>query len=126
MKRDPKQVHLSRRERQIMDVIYSRGQATALEVLEGIPNAPSYSAVRALLAILERKGHVKHTKVSNKYVFTATRSANQAAKAALRDLVQVYYDGSTEKTLEALLQNARPKPTKEECERMAKLLKNVK
>src|SRR5215469_1184389 len=94
---------LSRRERQIMDVLYRKESATAAEVMESLPDAPGYSAVRALLRILEQKGHVRHEERAGKYVFMPTLQREKAKRSALRHLVQTFFDGSTEDAVAALL-----------------------
>jgi predicted transcriptional regulator len=94
---------LSRRERQIMDAIYQRGRASAAEVLDGLPDPPSYSAVRALLKILETKGHLRHKKDGPRYVYVPTRPRNDAARAALKGIVRTFFEGSPEKAVAALL-----------------------
>lgn len=109
-----------------MDVIYERGQATALDVIEHIPDPPSYSAVRALLAILERKGHVKHTKDGAKYVYLPIRSRKRAAQSAIKRVLQTFFNGSVEKTVAALLDNAESKLSDDELERMSKLIEQAK
>src|SRR3954469_12868431 len=85
---------LSRRERQIMDVIYRRGQATAAEVLEDMPDPPSYSAVRAMLRLLEEKGHVRHEQDGPRYVFLPTLHRDRASRSALTHVVRTFFDGS--------------------------------
>jgi BlaI family penicillinase repressor len=97
---------LSRRERQIMDVIYVRGRATAAEVTAALPDAPSYSAVRALLRILEQKGHVRHEEDGPRYVFLPTVSRDRARKSALRNLVKTFFDGSPAQAAAALIDQA--------------------
>jgi BlaI family penicillinase repressor len=97
---------LSRRERQIMDVIYARGQATAAEVTAALPDPPSYSAVRALLRILEQKGHLRHQEDGPRYVFLPTVSRDRARKSALRNLVKTFFDGSPAQAAAALLDQA--------------------
>ena len=97
---------LSRRERQIMDVIYARGQATAAEVVAALPDAPSYSAVRALLRILEHKGHLRHQEDGPRYVFLPTVSRDRARKSALRNLVKTFFDGSPAQAAAALIDQA--------------------
>ena len=89
-------LHLSRRERQIMDVIYSSGSATVQEVVSKIPDPPSYSAVRAMLRVLEEKGHVKHREEGPRYVYLPTVPRNEARQSAMRQLVQTFFDGSAE------------------------------
>jgi predicted transcriptional regulator len=97
---------LSRRERQIMDVIYARGQATAAEVTAALPDPPSYSAVRALLRILEQKGHLRHEEDGPRYVFLPTVSRDRARKSALRNLVRTFFDGSPAQAAAALIDQA--------------------
>jgi predicted transcriptional regulator len=94
---------LSRRERQIMDVIYGRGQATAAEVVAALPDPPSYSAVRALLRILEQKGHLRHQEDGPRYVFLPTVSRDRARRSALRNLVRTFFDGSPAQAAAALI-----------------------
>lgn len=98
---DPNQ--LSRRERQIMEVIYTRGRATAAEVLERLPDPPSYSAVRAMLKILEDKGHLVHETDGPRYVFLPTTPREQAGETALRGMIQTFFGGSPENAVAALL-----------------------
>lgn len=95
--------HLSRRERQIMDVIYRRGRATAAEVLGGLPDPPSYSAVRAMLRLLEEKGHVRHEQDGPRYVFLPTVNRDRARKSALKHVVRTFFDGSATDAVAALL-----------------------
>ena len=95
--------HLSRRERQIMDVVYQHGQATAAEVLGALPDPPSYSAVRALLRVLEEKGHVRHRREGPRYVFVPTVSREAARRSALARVVQTFFDGSTQAAVAALI-----------------------
>src|SRR3954468_13494467 len=94
---------LSRRERQIMDVIYRRGRATAAEVLEDIPDPPSYSAVRAMLRLLEEKGHVRHEQDGPRYIFLPTVNRDRARKTALKHVVRTFFDGSATDAVAALL-----------------------
>src|SRR3954466_11091420 len=89
---------LSRRERQIMEVIYRRGQATAAEVMEEMPDPPSYSAVRAMLRVLEEKGHLRHDQQGPRYVFLPTVPRDKARRSALKQLVRTFFDGSAEQT----------------------------
>lgn len=94
---------LSRRERQIMDIVYQRGQATAGEVREALPDPPSNSAVRALLRVLEDKGHLTHETEGNRYLYRPTRSRGQASRAALQRVVQTFFEGSAVKAAAALI-----------------------
>jgi len=102
--REDKSHQLSRRERQIMDVIYLREQATAAEVRERLADAPSYSAVRALLRILEDKGHLRHTRESNRYVFSPTVPRERARETALRHVLRTFFEGSPANAMAAMLE----------------------
>jgi len=86
-----------------MDIIYARGQATAAEVTSGLPDPPSYSAVRALLRILEEKGHLRHQLDGPRYVFLPTVSRERARRSALRSLVKTFFDGSPAEAAAALI-----------------------
>ena len=118
----PTQRSLSRRERQIMDIIYRRHQATAAEVLEGMPDPPSYSAVRAMLRVLEEKGHLRHQQQGPRYVFRPTLPRDKARRSALRQLVQTFFDGSTEQVVAALLDGSGSKLSDAELARLARLI----
>jgi predicted transcriptional regulator len=102
MKTDPAQ--LSRRERQIMEIVYELGRATAAEVRDRMTDPPSYSAVRAMLRILEDKGHLRHESDGPRYVFLPTVPREQAGQTALRRLVDTFFDGSAEGAVAALLE----------------------
>jgi len=99
-------IHLSRRERQIMHIIYRRGAATAAEVLKELPDPPSYSAVRAMLRVLEGKGHLTHEQQKLRYVFKPTVSTDKARQSALKQLVQTFFDGSAEDAVLALVDSS--------------------
>ena len=86
-----------------MDVVYQRGQATAAEVLDALPDPPSYSAVRALLRVLEEKGHLRHRRQGPRYVFLPTVSRETARRSALARVVRTFFDGSTQATVAALI-----------------------
>lgn len=94
---------VSRRERQILDVLYKSGRATAAEVQAAIPDAPSYSAVRTLLRILEDKGHVRHEPDGARYVYTPTVERDRAKKSALRHMLNTFFEGSATQAIAALL-----------------------
>jgi predicted transcriptional regulator len=111
---------LSRRERQIMDVIYSRGQATAAEVAATLPDPPSYSAVRALLRILEQKGHIRHQADGPRYVFLPTVSRDRARRSALKNLVRTFFDGSPAQAAAALIDQSEL--TDADMDRLAELI----
>jgi predicted transcriptional regulator len=113
---------LARRERQIMDVLYARGRATAQDVLDALPDPPSYSTVRALLRVLEGKGHVRHEQDGPRYVFLPVVTREKARRSALRRVLDTFFDGSTEQTVAALLDLQSSKLDPQELERLAKLI----
>src|SRR5678815_456866 len=94
---------LTRREREIMDILHRRGKATAHEVLEALADPPSYSAVRALLRLLEERGHVKHTVDGQRYVYAPAVTRGEARKSALSHLVKTFFSGSVEEAVAALV-----------------------
>jgi predicted transcriptional regulator len=95
--------NLSRRERQMMDILYQRGRASASEIHQALPDAPTYSAVRAKLRVLEEKGHIRHEEQDLRYVYLPTTPRETARKSALRHLVSTFFGGSVEDTVAALL-----------------------
>ena len=113
---------LSRRERQIMELIYASGQATATDVLERLPDPPSYSAVRALLRILEGKGHLRHVVDGTRYVFLPTLAPDRARRSAMRSMLQTFFEGSPEKAVAALLDVSRSEISGDELDRMSRLI----
>lgn len=115
-------LHLSRRERQIMDIIHQRGQATAAEVLELLPAPPSYSAVRALLRLMEEKGYLKHQQDGPRYVYLPTQTRARARQSALKRMLETFFDGSTEQAVAALLEMSRSELGKEELDRLSRLI----
>jgi len=94
---------LTRRERQIMDVVYARGRATVADVLEGLDDPPSYSSVRTLMRLLEEKGHVRHEEAGPRYVYIPTIAREKARRSALRNVLHTFFDDSTEEAVAALL-----------------------
>jgi predicted transcriptional regulator len=122
---DPLTTQLSRRERQIMDVIYRHGKVTAAEVLAELPEPPGYSAVRAMLRLLEEKGHIRHEQDGPRYVFTPTVNRDKARRSAMRHLVRTFFDGSTEDAVAALLQNDSG-ISEAELERLSQLIDGAK
>jgi predicted transcriptional regulator len=118
----PSPAHLSRRERQIMDIIYRLGQATATEVMEGLPSPPSYSAVRAMLRILEEKGHLRHEEQGPRYVYLPTLPREKARSSALKQVVQTFFEGSTEQAVAALLGMSVDRLSDDELDRLAQLI----
>jgi len=117
---------LSRRERQIMDVVYREGQATATEVLEGLPDPPSYSAVRAMLRVLENKGHLRHVPDGTRYVYRPTLARERAGKPALENVIQTFFDGSAEKAVAALLDLSRSELSRVELDRLSELIEQAR
>lgn len=115
---------LSRRERQIMDVIYRLGEATASEVQENLPEAPSYSAVRSHLRILEEKGQLKHRQEGQRYVFLPTVSRKRARSDALRGLLNTFFEGSREEMVATLIDEKRL--SADELARLAELIDNAR
>src|SRR5579862_4929021 len=117
---------LSRRERQIMDILYRRGRATAAEVLEDLPGEPHSSTVRTQLRILEQKGHVKHEEEGLRYVYLPAVPRHAARRSALRHLVDTFFSGSTEKAVTALLGHDQARLTDQELDRIADLIARAK
>ena len=122
MKPAPAHQQLSRRERQIMDVLFRLGRATANEVLETMPDPPSYSAVRAHLRTLEDKGHVVHEAEDLRYVYIPTMRPEQARRSAVTHLVDTFFGGSVAQAATALLDPKSARLTREELERLARLI----
>jgi predicted transcriptional regulator len=116
---------LTRRERQIMDVIYARGRATAAEVLEQLPDPPSNSTVRTLLRLLEDKGQLHHEESGARYVYLPTVPREQARRSALRRMLDTFFDGSTEDAVAALLSlhDSRRKPL--DADKVSRLIKRA-
>ena len=113
---------LSRRERQILDILYQHGRSTAAEVQSALPEPPSYSAVRALLRILEEKGHVRHEQDGPRYVYLPTVARDNAQRSALRHILQTFFDGSAEQAISALLDDASARLSPAELDRLARLI----
>lgn len=120
MKKDT--AHLSRRERQIMDVVWKQGSVSAQEIRAGIPDPPSYSAVRALIRVLEGKGHLRHHQDGPRYVYEATLPRARARRRALDHLLETFFDGSTEGAVAALLDLREDRLSEEEFERLSRLI----
>lgn len=113
---------LSRRERQILDILYRQGRASAAEVQDELPNPPSYSAVRALLRILEEKGHVRHEQDGPRYLYRPTVTRDNARASALRHMLQTFFDGSAEQAISALLDDESSRLSRDELDRLASLI----
>ena len=119
------QTALTKRERQIMDALYRLGRATAAEVMETLPGAPSYSTVRTQLRVLETKGHVRHEEHGLRYVYMPTVPRHTARKSALKHLVDTFFDGSHAKVVAALLGGEAARISDEELTRIAELVNNA-
>jgi predicted transcriptional regulator len=118
--------NLSRRERQIMAIVYRAGRATATEVLADLADPPGYSAVRALLRILENKGYLHHVLDGPRYVYLPTLPSHRASRSALRDVLETFFEGSTEKAMAALLDLSRQQLSPEELERLSRLIEDAR
>src|SRR3954451_15816622 len=121
-----RQPGLSRRERQIMDILYRRGRATANEVMADLPGDPSDSTVRTQLRVLETKGHVRHEEEGLRYVYLPTVPRHSARRSALKPLVDTFFDGSTAKAVAALLGGEGARVSDEELQRIAELVRNAR
>jgi BlaI family penicillinase repressor len=117
---------LSRRERQIMDILYRRGRATAAVVMEELPGNSSYSTVRTQLRVLETKGHVRHEEEGLRYVYVPAVPRRAARRSAVRHLVQTFFDGSAEKAVAALLGGEAARLSDDELERIAALIEKAR
>jgi BlaI family penicillinase repressor len=117
---------LSRRERQIMDILYRAGRATAAAVRAALPDPPSYSAVRAMLRILEEKGHIRHETEGLRYVYTPSIARDQAKRSALRHLLHTFFDGSAAQVMAALIQISPQGLDERELGRLRQLVKEAR
>ena len=117
---------LSRRERQIMDIVYRRGEATAAQILAEMSDPPSYSAIRALLRILVDKEHLQHREEGPRYVYSPTVSRQKARSKALSQLVDTFFDGSALKAASALLGSSQRKLTKEELDQLTAQIESAR
>ena len=118
--------NLSRRERQIMEVLYRDRQATAGEVLERLPDPPGYSAVRAMLRILENKGQVRHAVDGNRYVYEPRLPRERAGRPALAGVLETFFDGSAEKAMAALLDLSRAELSDDDFDRLSALIEQAR
>jgi len=109
-----------------MDLLFQRGRASVAEVLDGLPDPPSYSAVRALLRTLEEKGHVTHVEDGRAYIYKPTVAREQARHSALAHLVKTFFGGSTEQAVAALLDLNGPKLGNAELDRLSRMVQNAK
>jgi BlaI family transcriptional regulator, penicillinase repressor len=117
---------LSRRERQIIDILYTQGRATAAEVQATLPDPPSYSAVRAMLRILEEKGHIRHEQDGPRYVYLPTVARDSAKRSAMRHMLRTFFNGSAEQAISALLDDSTAKLSDAELDRLARLIEQAR
>src|SRR4051812_45195411 len=122
----PLHTELARRERQIIDILYRRGRATANEVMADLTGDPSYSTVRTQLRVLESKGHVRHEEEGLRYVYLPAVARHAARRSALRHLVDTFFEGSTEKVVAALLGGDASRLSDDELVRIAGLVANAR
>ena len=119
------QKNLSRRERQIMDIVYELDEATVAQVLEHIPDPPSYSSIRALLKVLEEKGHLRHRQEGPRYIYSPTLARETARENALKHIMKTFFDNSTEEVVAALLDIADVELSEQEYKRLSDLIKKA-
>jgi predicted transcriptional regulator len=117
---------LTKRERQLMDVLYRLGRATAAEIMAQVDGAPTYSTIRTQLRVLETKGHVRHEEEGLRYVYFPTVRRSAARRSALKHLVETFFDGSTAKTVAALLGGEAAKVSDEELDRIAQIVNEAR
>jgi BlaI family penicillinase repressor len=117
---------VSRRERQILDVLYKAGRATAAEVQQAMPAAPSYSAVRTLLRILEDKGHVRHELDGSRYIYIPTVEPGRAKRSALRHLLHTFFEGSTTQAIAALLEEDSSELSEKDLDRLRAVIERAR
>jgi BlaI family penicillinase repressor len=122
----PLHTALSRRERQIMDILFRRGRATAADVMAELPSDPSYSTVRTQLRVLEQKGHVRHEQEGLRFIYTPVVARQTARKSALRHVIETFFDGSPEKAVAALLGGEATKLSDDELDRIASLISKAR
>src|SRR5580658_2579180 len=117
---------LSRRERQIMDILFARGRATGPEIQEGLADKPNYSSVRTILRVLERKGFVRHFEEGLRYVYEPTVAREAASRSALQRIIRTFFDGSAKEAVAALLDPGAFHLTEEELSELARIVDRAK
>jgi len=118
------QVQLSRRERQIMDIVYAGGKVSATNVLNELPDPPGRASVRTMLRILEEKGHLRHHKKGREFVYQPTRARRRVGQTALQRVLSTFFDGSLEEAVAAHLSDSRARVSQEELDRLAEMIRN--
>lgn len=126
MKKKSPDRNLSRRERQMMDILYQRGRATAAEIQESLPDPPSYSAVRAKLRVLEEKGHIRHEAQAARYIYSPVITRDRAKESALRHLLATFFDNSAEQAVTALLELKPGTFSREKLDGLSKMIEQAK
>ena len=126
MKKAPRHQTLSRRERQIMDILYRTGRATAAEIHQSLPDRPSYSAVRAKLRVLEEKGHIRHEEQALRYVYLPVVALQRAKQSALRHVLETFFDNSAEQAITALLDLKGAGLSQEKLDRLSDLIEKAR
>jgi BlaI family penicillinase repressor len=122
----PPDTKLSRRERQMMDILYQRGRATAAEIHEQMADPPSYSAVRAKLKVLEDKGHIRHEVQATRYIYTPVVARDRAKESALRHLLSTFFDNSAEQAMTALLELKPGELSRDKLDKLSALINQAK
>ena len=124
----PREVYseLGRRERQLMEIVYRRGRATATEIRDELPDPPSYSAVRGMLRLLEDKGYLRHEQEGPRYVYFATASRNNVSKSAVRDLVRTFFDDSASSAVAAMIGQYEGQLSEAELDRLEQLIERAR
>jgi predicted transcriptional regulator len=117
---------LSRRERQIMDILFTLGRASGPEIQERLPNQPGYSGVRTILRVLERKGHIKHIEEGLRYVYLPVMTREKATKSAIERLVATFFDGSVKAAAAALLEPSTAKLSKEDLKELERMIRRAR
>ena len=118
-------IHLSRREREIMDIVYARGQASATDVLGDMPDLLTRASVRTMLRILEEKGHLRHKKKSREFIYQPMKARKQAGQSAMRRVLKTFFDGSLEKAVAAHMADPGAQLSASELERLGELIRQV-
>jgi predicted transcriptional regulator len=122
----PNAPHLSRREREIMDILHRLGRATVTEVMQALTGGPAYSTVRAQLRVLEEKGHIRHEEEQLRYVYLPAQSRQRVRRSALKHLLDTFFDGSPEQVVEALVGKESADLSDEALDRMAQLIERAR
>jgi BlaI family transcriptional regulator, penicillinase repressor len=117
---------LSRRERQVMDILFRRGEATAAEVMDDLPDPPTYSSVRSILSILVEKGHVTHREEGLRYVYLPAANTTQMREEALRHVIRTFFNGSTDQVIAAALRISDTKLSERDIERLQERIRKAR